>query len=505
MGRVTRKQLRPDAVESMTVAQLRANLTQQGISLQRGYIAKPELQRLLRGIQDREDSEHGGNDEYDDQQPDDGSADGAGTEEMPPLNERDDATAEAQNSERIQRLERELFNVSSALAEIHSKICKEDQPANRQNGLPINTLPGGMAMPGGNTAGHSSFHPGTLPGTFDRQNGLPANTLPGGMAMPGGNTAGHSSLHPGTSPGTYQGTSNSALPGPSMPDSAAAMSGGITGPQSTQGTYSPQHGYPAHGTFPLGYPPSGIPGHFGFLERDPTGYTGFGAWRSPKNQAAIYGALRSKESVACHNLPKTPIVSQHLRNEMISGKNINLAKLLIPDGEEYNQREILITGGGAIPVKSKTDPRLLRDLSLPEFISAFTTYKDTVKSECPDWAAEMETYLLDIIDMSKSFGGTLFYQYHKLFSLRAADVLEKYGRRVNWAVRDNDLYCKIFAGRRANACSLCGSISHDTLMCQLHETKSHQSQSLKRSNEEWNHKSSKKTQVWQCPIHVPRP
>ena len=68
--------------------------------------------------------------------------------------------------------------------------------------------------------------------------------------------------------------------------------------------------------------------------------------------------------------------------------------------------------------------------------------------------------------MSAKFGGTSFYEYHKAFSARAAELLTHYNVNVDWSRRDNNLICSIFAGHKANACSVCNSIAHTTEFCQ---------------------------------------
>ena len=194
-------------------------------------------------------------------------------------------------------------------------------------------------------------------------------------------------------------------------------------------------------------------------------------------------ALMGK-GVASHNVPRVALVSPQLRNDILSGKDINLARLLIPDSEGFHQREIVISGGEAIPVRQRTDPRLLKNLNLSEFIKSFTIYKDVMVEGYPHRADELTIYLNEIIDMANDYGGTTFYQYHKHFSARAAALLLNHNTKVDWSIRDNDLYCKLFAGRRANSCSLCSSMAHATDFCPLSVYSAKQSQPLKRPYEE---------------------
>ena len=69
--------------------------------------------------------------------------------------------------------------------------------------------------------------------------------------------------------------------------------------------------------------------------------------------------------------------------------------------------------------------------------------------------------------MAHDFGGFTFYEYHRMFSARAASLLQSYSTKLDWSYRDNDLFTKLFAGRRALACSICGSLAHDTGFCPL--------------------------------------
>ena len=179
--------------------------------------------------------------------------------------------------------------------------------------------------------------------------------------------------------------------------------------------------------------------------------------------------------VASHSVPRVELVSPQLRSEIIQGKDLNLARLLIADAEEFSQREILISGGLAIPVKPRTDHRLLKNLNLSEFIKAFTIYKNVMVGGFPHRADELALYLNEIVDMATDFGGTTFYQYHKQFSARAAALLLNHNIKVDWSIRDNDMYCKLFAGRRANSCALCSSMAHSTDFCPLniYSVKSH--------------------------------
>lgn len=67
--------------------------------------------------------------------------------------------------------------------------------------------------------------------------------------------------------------------------------------------------------------------------------------------------------------------------------------------------------------------------------------------------------------MASQFGGSSFYEYHKAFSARAATLLLSYNKKVDWGKRDQNMFCTIFAGHKANACSICNSLGHATSFC----------------------------------------
>ena len=188
---------------------------------------------------------------------------------------------------------------------------------------------------------------------------------------------------------------------------------------------------------------------------------------------------RLMNGAASDSLPFVEIVSPQLRRDIILGKNINLPSLLIPGAKsgdsDLTNRSILI-GEETIPLKPLTDPRLQKNLTIQEFITAFTIYRNIMCSTFPDRREELDAYLRDIIDMSTKFGGFSFYEYHKAFSARAAAILNAYNIKLDWSRRDNNLFCSIFAGHKANACTICNSLSHSTDFCSLAQHKTSNSQ-----------------------------
>ena len=171
--------------------------------------------------------------------------------------------------------------------------------------------------------------------------------------------------------------------------------------------------------------------------------------------------LGESAGVALDSLPTIDIVSPQLRADILAGKDINLAALLIPGyrGSEHEAcSRHLVVGDETVPLKPLTDSRMDRSLTIQQFIQAFTIFKNIMCEVYPNRQLELDTYLRGIIEMSSQFTGFTFYEYHKQFSARAAAWWAR-GVRVDWSKRDMKLYCSLFAGQRANACAICTSLA----------------------------------------------
>lgn len=171
--------------------------------------------------------------------------------------------------------------------------------------------------------------------------------------------------------------------------------------------------------------------------------------------------------VPSHSVSHVELVSPQLRRDIIKGKDINLASLLIPNHNPDNDSgRHLVTASEIFTLKSTSvDPRLQRPLTITEFQMAFAIYKNVMVSAFPQREKELESYMRDVLEMSWRFGGTSFYEYHKAFSARAAALLQNHNIKIDWSIRDNNLFCSIFAGHKANACSVCNSLGHVTQFC----------------------------------------
>ncbi len=106
------------------------------------------------------------------------------------------------------------------------------------------------------------------------------------------------------------------------------------------------------------------------------------------------------------------------------------------------------------------DPRLSKTLTLAEFIVAFGVFRDVICEVFPSRRAELDTYLAIIADLSLTYGGTLFYEYHKSLSAKAAMFIQRFNQRLDWSVVDLTLISRHFTGHQALSCSICGSHTH---------------------------------------------
>ena len=84
--------------------------------------------------------------------------------------------------------------------------------------------------------------------------------------------------------------------------------------------------------------------------------------------------------VASDSLPHIDLVSPVVRRDIIAGKDVNLAALLIPghksDSDFVNRH--LVQGNDIITLKPLSDLRLKRNLTLSEFLTAFDIFKSVM-------------------------------------------------------------------------------------------------------------------------------
>ncbi|KAL1250506.1 hypothetical protein QQF64_018302 [Cirrhinus molitorella] len=160
--------------------------------------------------------------------------------------------------------------------------------------------------------------------------------------------------------------------------------------------------------------------------------------------------------------PAAASVSPKMRSNIISGKDINLAALLLPS--PTIERQMVDCGDVAVLLKT-SDPRLQRNLSFTDFVIAFGIYRDILCQVFPNRREELDLYLAMMADFNLRYGGTLFYEYHKSFSAKAAAFVSLYNSRLDWSVTDSDLLIRHFGGQKTLACAVCNSHGHSASLC----------------------------------------
>jgi hypothetical protein len=172
----------------------------------------------------------------------------------------------------------------------------------------------------------------------------------------------------------------------------------------------------------------------------------------------------TQKGISSSSLPNLHIISPELKRDILAGKHVNLAKLLIPNFKESAPREMQL-GESLITLKPLGDTKLDKPLSINEFIVAFNIYIDIVTSVYPARRPELDAYMADIIKISARYQGFRFYDYHLAFSQKAAQYLQEKAIKVDWGSRDQGLFMEIFSGLTPNSCTNCNSLNHTTRFC----------------------------------------
>ena len=173
----------------------------------------------------------------------------------------------------------------------------------------------------------------------------------------------------------------------------------------------------------------------------------------------------SSQGVPSNLVPHIELVTPQQRKDILSGKDVNLATLLIPNYVENSQDRHMIVGADVIPLRPAPDQRTTRNLNVSEFIKSFSIYVNVICTVYPNRRQELDNYLRNIIEMATRFPGSAFYEYHKVFSARCSSLLLNHNIKVDWSTNDTNIYCAIFAGQRANTCASCHSTAHLTNFC----------------------------------------
>ena len=132
----------------------------------------------------------------------------------------------------------------------------------------------------------------------------------------------------------------------------------------------------------------------------------------PASMGSTFEHAKGKYGIMPASIPITDMVSNEIRKLILSGQDVNLNIMLIPN---Y--------------VKTKeTDERLDRSLSLDEFIVAFGRYKRIMVREYPLRSQELDDYLQHVIETANTWPEK-FYEYHRLFSAKCAIVLQQHNKQ----------------------------------------------------------------------------
>ena len=144
----------------------------------------------------------------------------------------------------------------------------------------------------------------------------------------------------------------------------------------------------------------------------------------------------------------------------------------------------------------ESDLRLSKNVTMAEFNVAFGVYRDVICEVYPERRVELGSYLAIISD-AMSYGGTLFYKYHKSFSAKAPPYIQKLNQRLDWSVVDLNLTFHR-APAKALSCTVCGSFSHMASFCP--ETVIQHSQVSQKMAVRNIVKVTPKTKSWQPPL-----
>ncbi|KAM4704361.1 uncharacterized protein WCC33_012775 [Rhinophrynus dorsalis] len=156
-------------------------------------------------------------------------------------------------------------------------------------------------------------------------------------------------------------------------------------------------------------------------------------------------------------------IPNHLRKDIIEGKDVNLVSLLISSHDNVENKAFSCDQVSVV-LKAK-DSRLGKKLSVTEFVLVFSLYRDVICSVRPERREELDHYLYRVVELGHKYGGYSFYDYHKSFSAKAAAALAQFNITLDWSQLDTELFCRHFAGLRAPVCSRCQSIEHSTNWC----------------------------------------
>ena len=159
---------------------------------------------------------------------------------------------------------------------------------------------------------------------------------------------------------------------------------------------------------------------------------------------------------------QTSYHTDSVKKNILSGKYVNLACLLIPDFEVKSILQDNIYGLDFLMIGHR-DHHLDRSLSIPQFYKTFGVYKRVMREAYPQRRTELDLYEADIGNIYEHYG-EVFYQYHVQFSKRASAYLEK-GIKIDWSKRHKDLFQLLIGGAKTKLCEHCGQTDHQSPFC----------------------------------------
>lgn len=129
---------------------------------------------------------------------------------------------------------------------------------------------------------------------------------------------------------------------------------------------------------------------------------------------------------------------------------MNLVNIILPSPECDKS---VATGGNISAVLKSSDPRLNRDLTIGQFLVAFSVYRDVICAVYPERRCELDAHMTMICDLNLKNGEGIFYQYHKAFSSKAALYITQTNIRLDWSVVDTELMVMITGGVQTISCN----------------------------------------------------
>ena len=78
---------------------------------------------------------------------------------------------------------------------------------------------------------------------------------------------------------------------------------------------------------------------------------------------------------------------------------------------------------------------------------------------------ELNEYLNIIAGLAVTYGGTHFYNYHRLFSAKCAARVNLWNQCPYWGAIDMELHNRVFLGCRTVTCAVCSSPEHNSDHC----------------------------------------